>query len=670
MFKKIKNILKKLFPSDTSKQRRIIMLSIALFMFMPDLAHAANASSEVETYREIGSLLNIALGLLQSLMWPFLIFIGDLMDVDLITGPGMEERLWAIWVQIRDLVNICFVIYLLVIALTNTLGIGGGEGNLAMKTALPKLVIGLIIVNFTFVAGKVVIDVSNVATTAVFALPELVDTFDMSDQRDSLAKNLCVPESGGYYSYDDENTPVFTRIFCETDEDETKYIEKLSLKSETEYFASMNKSNIALVMAVNMGAVNSQNLLKANAINNLGDLIENFSLSVLMTLVMVIAYITLGLVLLARVVVLWLVLAFSPIGVLIFVIPQVKEWLGGGGDVVQKIVKHLLAPVIIGVAMTVGYVMIDAYDGIVGNSSSSVGGASGGAIIFDNVLFSGVSDISQLLISVASVVVVWVGVFGAASDTLAGFATNAIKGLGETAGKGLAKLPLQAAGMPVPVFDQDTGNISKERISVLDMFQAGKNRFDNFRYGQDEAQNEKIGKVFGSKFQRNFTNANADDKLTRLRTQMQGKDSLSDSDLQAIISEFSDIARNNKVKNQGALISELRQKVDEVKSTKNVASLASWIKNNEDKFEMDDDAKQASRRFREEVLNRSTYQADEDGVVAAPQAPAPAPAQESPQAQAPAQESPSAPAQESPQAPAQESPQAPEDGDENEDNNN
>ena len=55
------------------------------------------------------------------------------MDNDLI-GPGMEDRLLGIWVQIRDL-NIAFVLFLLFIALYNVAGIGGGEGDFAVQTA-------------------------------------------------------------------------------------------------------------------------------------------------------------------------------------------------------------------------------------------------------------------------------------------------------------------------------------------------------------------------------------------------------------------------------------------------------------------------------------------------------------------------------------------------------
>lgn len=604
----LKQIKEKLGSWFSPKKLALGIVPLTLVLLMPELAHAAEASAtEIETYQKIGIFMNIVLSALQSILWPFLVFIGDLMDADMIIGPGMEERIWAIWVQMRDLVNICFVIFLLVIAFYNTLGIGGGEGNLAMKTALPKLVIGLIAVNFTFVAGKLVIDISNVATTAVFALPELVDDFSMEEQQTDLAENLCM-NGDEKYAFNSEDTPVLTRLFCEVNEDETEYTGELSAKSRQEYFVRMNKSNIAIVMAANMGGVNNVELLKTESITSLKSLLENLTFSLIMTVVFAISYVALGLVLLARVVVLWLVLAFSPLGVLIYVIPQLNDLAGGGGDIMQKIMKHLMAPIIIGVALTIGYIMIDAYDGVISGGSESITGSETNALIAENVLFSGVSDLAHLIIAVASVVVVWVGVFGAASDTIAGFATNMIKEGGELVGKQIGKLPLQAASMPLPVFNSDTGKVEKERLSILDMGAAGKNWFENARYNRVQDQDEKIGRVFGNQFRRNFTNARPDDKLTNLRQVLTSKNSqLSDSDIQSIVDEFSQIARNNNVPNQAELVRELREKANAAKSDGDFGQLSTFLNNKADEFGLDRDGKKALERLREDVLLRATY---------------------------------------------------------------
>ena len=72
----------------------VTVLAVVLMTFVhPELAHAADDS---ETVKSMAELANLFVKFLNTLLWPLLIIIGDLMDVDMITGPGMEERLIAI----------------------------------------------------------------------------------------------------------------------------------------------------------------------------------------------------------------------------------------------------------------------------------------------------------------------------------------------------------------------------------------------------------------------------------------------------------------------------------------------------------------------------------------------------------------------------------------------
>ena len=118
---------------------------------------------------------------------------GSLLDNDLIFGGAMGERLLDIWVQIRNLVNIAFVLILLAIAVYNVLGIGeeGGGLPLAFKTAIPKFVLALIAVNFSFLAVKVILDFTNVITGAVFALPTNAITQEKQDFKSEFERTIC-----------------------------------------------------------------------------------------------------------------------------------------------------------------------------------------------------------------------------------------------------------------------------------------------------------------------------------------------------------------------------------------------------------------------------------------------------------------------------------------------
>jgi len=596
----LKKLLNKLAGIFTLKRGLMILVPLLVIALVPELAHAAAdpTDTELEVYQKIGATMSMLLNFVQSLLWPFLVFIGDLMDADLIIGPGMEESIWAIWVQLRDLVNICFVIVLLVIAFYNTLGIGGGEGNLAMKTALPKVIIGIILVNFTFTAGKVVIDVSNVATTAVFALPEMVDTFDMDVERQQFAQNVCVKGEGEHFKID-KDAPALTQLFCEkgkksgdnvvVDPDGDIYLHTLSQKAEQTYFQRLNKSNISIVMAANMGAINSQELLKPEAIEGLDDLLENLTFSLFMSFIFAVSYVVLGIVLIARVVVLWVALAFSPVAVLVFVVPQLKDWLGGGGDAAQKVIKHLIAPIIIGIVMTIGYIMINAWDGNIANTTLSIGGSESKELLASSLLLSGVADLSHLIIAVASIVVVWSGVFAASSDTIASFATEAIKGVGTSVGKAALKAPLAAASIPISYTDSE-GKEQQEKLSALDIFSGAKMAAASV--GDPYASQAKFKKIFpGSRlFDRAGPGESAKGKEQLYDIRQKARGGVDSNDLTEIQRRFEAMAKNKELSTTG--LDSIRAEISAVRAgDSSMRQLASTIQDSERHFDLDEDGK-------------------------------------------------------------------------------
>lgn len=115
----------------------------------------------------IGSLINM-------LLWIVIKFIGDLLTNDFIFGAGIEDMLKSIWQTVRNFVNIAFVFVLLVIAFYNIVSID--PEKIPLKKSLGKVAIALILVNFSYFAAKVVLDVANVLTTAVFAIPRDIIT--------------------------------------------------------------------------------------------------------------------------------------------------------------------------------------------------------------------------------------------------------------------------------------------------------------------------------------------------------------------------------------------------------------------------------------------------------------------------------------------------------------
>lgn len=625
-------------------------LVLVLCLIFGDAAWAeppvSTDSTESDVIKNAVQLVSLGIKTINVFLWPFLIIIGDLMDSDLIIGPGMESRLLTIWVQIRNLVNIAFVLVLLVVAFYNVLGIGGGEGNLAIKTALPKLVLGLVLVNFTFVGGKVVLDITNVATTAAFALPELVDGYNFNDERNEFAQSVCykkyvgapapdadgdVVDSNQYWNETDAR--VYVRPFCklgevvvkDTKNKEVKqYTGELNEFASATYFTELNANNIGLVMAVNMGALESLGILDSDNIENFSDLAVSTVFSLVMYVVFAISYVVLGVLLLTRVVVLWLALALSPVTVLVFVVPEIKEWAGGAGDIQNKVVKHLISPIIVGLTLTLGYLMISAWGGVARGSANDAS-IKFNELMAEEFLMSGIDDLPQFMIAIASIVIVWVGVFAAADGTFAESITGGIKEFGEKIGGTLAKAPLTLP--TIPTFNREDGSTTP--VSFMAVSKLLNEGTEYMQYGQVQDQINKLSdanpwlkKVTGRSGYGSPTRSAANAKDTFNDAKDNG---FTNSDLKSVANDLMTLVKASSLdsKDQGKLNEILR--TVEKGGTRGLDALKG-LKTNELMDQVLDKHSDVKSSW-DGVTN---WKMREEAPAPEPEAPAPAPAPEAP----------------------------------------
>ncbi|MFA5792497.1 MAG: hypothetical protein WC897_01345 [Candidatus Gracilibacteria bacterium] len=499
----MKQMLNKIIAGLIKHKKVVLPLIFVYVLFMPCMTHAADDSVE----KTVLGVVSLVIQVLDMLLWPVLLMLGDLMDTQLILGPGMEEKLMTIWIQMRNLVNIAFVLVLLFVALYNVIGLGG-EGELAIKTILPRIIIGLVLVNFTLVIGKLALDGVNLGTTIAFSLPEYTEGYSFAETREAFFTKVCL-KSDGKTPYTETTAataaqkdaiPMSTRMFCQRNSTTGAY-DELDPTIEMRYFQSLNKNNIGLVMAVNMGGLSSLGILKTDAINSWTTMTVSFIFSLVLHLVYAISFLVLGIVLITRIMVIWLALALSPLAVFLYVVPQAKEWLGGGGgDITKKVVKHLISPMIIGLVMSMGFIMTSAWGTV---ASLSINNTKISEIMGANFLVSGIDDLPQLIIAMATVVIIWLGIFAAASDTYAGGITNSIKGFGERIGEAALKAPLylptltvgSRGGEPVKASMMLALNAADTGLRSLE---SGQKTVEELReMGEHLGTNDPIFKLFG-----------------------------------------------------------------------------------------------------------------------------------------------------------------------------
>jgi hypothetical protein len=468
-------------------------------------SHTAYAATEptpaakAKTMERIDAVLEIQSFLSQAI-WPVLYMIGGLMDNNLLFGAGMAQTLQDIWIPIRNLVNIFFVVALVGIALYNITGLGEDGGAYAIKAALPQIIIGIIAVNFSFLGIKVALDVVNVVSTAIFALPAQLDLGDVTLSPETQ-KEFCIGLSG--YKKSDFATPAeletkdtatklnegakneYTKrmasmygIKVVTDDTASSLLGKVDASSLTaeqkakfkaevapdpdgkntigyhpicdgiklakkgnEYFGKLTQSNVAAAMAVNMMKIPFISNLDTTNLKTVDD-VSKIAINVIFGLVMFIlfsaSFVALLIVLLARLVVMWISIALSPIIIVTMAVPALKEQLSAVSKISEQFTKHLFVPIPIAFALSIGWIMLRTV-----SKTNLQNVLVQGTDVSMGVPIVGLSTLQDLVVAVGCVAIIWMGVFEAAEGTIAGTVTGTMKGWLKSAGTLIGTLPFK-----------------------------------------------------------------------------------------------------------------------------------------------------------------------------------------------------------------------------------
>lgn len=445
---------------------------------------------------------------LNALIWPVLVMTGDLMNNNILFGAGMDERLREIWIPIRNLINLFFVLAMVGIAIYNILGVGDDNDAYSIKQILPKMIIAIIAVNFSFLGIKVFLDGINVLTTSIFALPDQVkDGLGDVTQNPDVVKRFCLGTMGKsvndnltstvenassteldlatykitVLNFAEKNSiaissadlnaltteaAVYDFVYNKLTPEKKQGLgtaitdaklgractpdAKLTPRGEA-FLKKYNSSNAALAMALNMSKIVFYQEIDITTLTeaNISRLLTNTVFSVALYLIYVVSFLALFIVLLARLVVMWLGVVASPIIIVSMILPVFKEKLGFG-DLVDKFVQNAIAPIMIAFAMTVGWIMLRAIQSVNILSSGSVTFGTGGIPV------AGLNTVQDLIVALGTVGVIWMAVSSAANKSIAEPVTKALYGglasagsfVGGLAWKHAPLFPVSIPGQP------------------------------------------------------------------------------------------------------------------------------------------------------------------------------------------------------------------------------
>src|SRR5690606_24640685 len=143
---------------------------LLLFLGMDFLLPNALALAPNDYIQELADKMTIFHQFFSPLINFFSTQIGNFLGNEHLFSGAMGEMLKNLWVISRNLVNIFFVGALLWIAIKAIGGDFFGEET-DLKKELLKIAVFLVLVNFSWLGTKVILDAANVTTTIAFSLP-------------------------------------------------------------------------------------------------------------------------------------------------------------------------------------------------------------------------------------------------------------------------------------------------------------------------------------------------------------------------------------------------------------------------------------------------------------------------------------------------------------------
>lgn len=181
------------FISKNKKNIFYILLFIVYFFHSSDFAFAADPKPE-EKKDVIIQWLNGFLSIVASLLWVLTMFIGLFLRPEWTSWSiiGLDTQLKTMWILISNIVYFVFAWIFITIAFMNIIGHGD---HYELKKAIPKFIVWVLIVPFSWFFVQFILSISSILTVWVLSLP--FDTFNDLALKDKTI-SLCSTGKDGW----------------------------------------------------------------------------------------------------------------------------------------------------------------------------------------------------------------------------------------------------------------------------------------------------------------------------------------------------------------------------------------------------------------------------------------------------------------------------------------
>ena len=348
-------------------------IALLLVLFLWDISHASETWITQEDANKLVNALNWFIAVAATLLWLITAFI------TLFTYPwwtngslfGLTEYLRDIWVLISNVVYFIFAFILITIAFMNI--IGKWDGNWELKQALPRFIVWVLIVPFTWFLVQFILSVSAVLTVAVLSLPYDIfrdklegDTNSSALLNQGICKDIIINLQSGDaaegVSLTSGEDGLTDAIRCRTEEDKVSIMQIVTWE---EWWQWVQNSMFWIISVYTYGILRVQELTKVKAgdlrfYKELIDLILKIFFDIFFIVVYLILMVALMLALFTRWIKLWIFIMFSPIFWLLYFFGKSKEWFWESWKNynVKEFISLAMVPVYVSAALAFWFVFI------------------------------------------------------------------------------------------------------------------------------------------------------------------------------------------------------------------------------------------------------------------------------------------------------------------------
>lgn len=240
---------------------------------------------------------------------------------------GLQDYLKEMWILVSNVIYFAFAFILIAIAFMNI--IGKGDGMWELKQAMPKFIVGILIVPFSWFFVQFVLSLSAVLTVSILTLPydafkdktlfsNALETMELEDEK--ICKDVVIvltgepPEGATTFAAADGASALSEKIMCK---DANSLISVRELFEGGENTEGLQNSIFGIISVYTYGILKVQELdtitgTDLESVDKVADLIFKIMFDLLFIVIYMILMVALFLALFVRGVRLWVYMMLSP----------------------------------------------------------------------------------------------------------------------------------------------------------------------------------------------------------------------------------------------------------------------------------------------------------------------------------------------------------------------